>query len=469
MEPIKTDNGLISGRVRGEPGKEMQIYRGIPYAAPPIGDLRWKPPQQAVSWTGIRECTTYSIQASQYPDVNVPTAQRIPCSEDCLYLNILTPAKSPTARLPVMVFFHGGGLRYGNGNWSLYNGPGLPEHGVVLATVNGRLGVMGLMAHPLLSKESNTGVSGNYLFLDLIAALQWIKKNIAGFGGDPDNITIFGESGGGTKVISLMASPLAKGLFHRAICQSGGSTVRPMNVREMESFGERLFAKLDIDKEKDPLAAARALSWEKVIEVDQAQNVEMGKDYVFMGPWNIAVDGWFMPDAPANIFKAGKQNAIPLITLANLGELSGTGVVVASQMIPGYVNLLIGEGKVGVKGYAGIFDQVPGNWRQEGGGSSHGMELHYVFGEVDDPNPWKVLRFLYRSGGAKSPAPLITEAERNVSEAMMTMWTQFAKTGEPNVKGIITWPPYEEATDRYLYIAEPLQVKGGFSQVAQKR
>jgi len=469
MEPIKTDNGLISGRMRGEPGQEMQVYRGIPYAAPPVGDLRWKPPQQVASWSGIRECISYSIQAAQYPDVNVPTAQRIPCSEDCLYLNILTPAKSPTARLPVMVFFHGGGLRYGNGNWSLYNGPGLSRHGVVLVTVNGRLGVMGLLAHQLLSRESPEGVSGNYLFLDLIAALKWVQKNIAAFGGDPDNVTIFGESGGGTKVISLMASPLAKGLFHRAICQSGGSTVRPMSVKEMGSFGERLFAKLGVDKEKDPLAAARALSWEKVIEVDQSQNVEMGREYVFMGPWNIAVDGWFMPDAPSNIFKTGKQNAVPLITLANLGELSGMGVVVASQMIPGYVNLLLGEGKAGVKGYAGIFDQVPGNWRQEGGVSSHGMELHYVFGAVDDSDPWKVLLFLYRSGGAKSLAPVITETERKVSETMMTIWTQFAKTGDPNVKGMVTWPSYEEATDRYLYIAEPLQVKGGFSQVAQKR
>ncbi len=138
-------------------------------------------------------------------------------------------------------------------------------------------------------------------------------------------------------------------------------------------------------------------------------------------------------------------------------------------MIPGYVNLLLGEGKARVKGYAGIFDQVPGNWRQEGGVSSHGMELHYVFGAVDDPDPWRVLHFLYRSGGTKSPAPVITEAERKVSEAMMTMWVQFAKTGEPNVKGMVTWPPYEEATDRYLYITEPLQVKAGFSQVAQKK
>lgn len=431
MLVVKTDSGYVSGTVLGEPGKEVCVYRGIPYAAPPVGGLRWRPPQPVAPWTGIRECTRYSIQTAQYPDANVPVAQRTPCSEDSLYLNVLTPAKSPGARLPVMVWFHGGGLRYGNGNWSLYNGPGLPSHGVVLVTVNGRLGVMGLMAHTLLSVESPQGVSGNYLFLDLIAALKWVQKNIAEFGGDPNNVTIFGESGGGTKVISLMASPLAKGLFHRAICQSGGSTVRPMSLKQMGGFGEKLFAKLGVDRESDPLAAARALSWEKIIEVDQALNVEMGKEYVFMGPWNIAVEGWFMPDAPANIFRAGKQNAVPLITLANLGELSGTGFVVASQMVPGYVNLLLGEGKAGVKGYAGIFDQVPGNWRQEGGVASHAMELHYVFGEVDDPAPWRVLHFLYRSGGAKSLAPVITDAERNISEAMMSDVDAVRQDGRP--------------------------------------
>ncbi|MCJ7744114.1 MAG: carboxylesterase family protein [Dehalococcoidales bacterium] len=470
MDPIKTENGYISGKVRGEPGKEVHIHRGIPYAAPPVGDLRWKPPQPAASWSGIRECTVYSIQPAQFPDVNVPEeAQKVPSSEDCLYLNVLTPAKKASDKLPVMVWFHGGGLRYGGGNWSLYNSHELSRHDVVLVTVNGRLGVLGLLAHPLLSKESPKGVSGNYLFLDLIAALKWVQKNITAFGGDSNNVTIFGESGGGTKVISLMASPLAKGLFHRAICESGGSTVQPLSVKEMETYGEKLFAKLGVSKAPDPLAAARAISSDKIIEVDQALNVEMGPQFVFMGPWNIAVDGWFMPDAPANIFKTGKQNAVPLITLANLGELTGPGYVVAPQMIPGYVNLLSGESKAKVKGYAGIFDQVPANWRQEGGVSAHAMEMHFIFGAVDKAEPWYGLHFLYARGGARSQAPLITDAERKVSEAMMKMWAQFAKAGNPSVEGLVAWPAWEKATDQYLYIAEPLQVKSGFSHIAQKK
>jgi len=192
MDAVKTDAGYVSGTIRGEPGREVYVYRGIPYAAPPVGDLRWKSPQPTASWSGIRECTRYSIQPAQFPDVNVPEeAQKIPSSEDCLYLNVLTPAKKATDKLPVMVWFHGGGLRYGSGNWSLYNSRELSRHGVVLVTVNGRLGVLGLLAHPLLSKESPKGVSGNYLFLDLLAALKWVKKNISAFGGDPDNVTIF--------------------------------------------------------------------------------------------------------------------------------------------------------------------------------------------------------------------------------------------------------------------------------------
>jgi para-nitrobenzyl esterase len=473
MDVIKIENGYVSGTVLGEPGKEVHVYRGIPYAAPPVGDLRWKPPQAVASWTGIRECTVFSIQPAQFPDVNRPIEiQKLPSSEDCLHLNVLTPAKKPSDGLPVMVWLHGGGLRYGNGNRPLNNSLGLPQHGVVLVTVNNRLGVLGLMAHPLLSKESPEGVSGNYMFLDMIAALKWVQRNIAAFGGDPNNVTIFGESGGGAKVVTLMASPLAKGLFHRAICESGG-TSSPLPMKEMEAFGEKLFAKLDIDKEANPLAAARALPWEKITEVDQAINVEMGPEmgawFVFMGPWNIAVDGWFMPDITHNIFKAGKQNAAPFILSANLGELTGPGYVDRPEMIPDYIGLLSKASTANVKGYAAVFDHMPVNWRQEGGVCAHAMEMHYVFGALDDLDAWTSLFFLYAAGGAKSPVPLITDVDRKVAEEMMTIWAHFAKTGNPSIGGLIDWPVYDEATDQYLYIAEPLQIKSGFSQIAQER
>ncbi|MFC1920568.1 carboxylesterase/lipase family protein [Chloroflexota bacterium] len=469
MAPVKIDTGYISGTVIGEPGKEVRVYKGIPYAAPPAGDLRWKPPQPAAPWNGTRECTEYSIQAAQYPDVNVPEeAQKIPSSEDCLYLNINTPANNFSEKLPVMVWLHGGGLRYGSGNWTLYNAPGLPQHGVVLVTVNSRLGEMGLVAHPLLTKESPDNASGNYMFLDMIAALKWVQRNIAAFGGNPDNVTIFGESGGGDKVVCMLTSPLSKGLFHRAICESGGSRSHATPLEDMEEHGKKLFARLGVDKESDPLAAVRAIDFEKIIEVSQAMNEEVGGQFAFMGPWGITNDGWFMPDSPYNIIKEGKHNAVPMITCANLGELTGPGYVHVPEMIPGYVKLLSGANEAGKKGYAAIFDQVPGNFRKEGGVAAHAMEMHYVFGAVDDPMPWDILHFLYQTAGAKSPSPVITDAERNVSEAMMKMWANFARTGDPSVKGLIEWPAWEKTTDKYLYIVEPLQVKSGFSKVAQE-
>jgi para-nitrobenzyl esterase len=466
VDKVKIDTGYIAGIVKGERGQEAHVFRGIPYAAPPIGKLRWQPPQPAAAWSGVRDCKKYSLQPAQLADPNsTPETQKVPCSEDCLYLNVVTPAKKAGEKLPVMVWYHGGGLRYGSGNWTFYNSIPLASHGVVLVTVNTRLGIFGLFAHPLLSKESPRKVSGNYLVLDLIASLQWVQRNIAAFGGDPDNVTIFGESGGGGKVTALMTSPLARGLFHRAICESGGHRDDNVPLKDLEPFGDKLFAKLGVAKEKDPLAAARAIPWEKVVQVDQAMNVEMGAQYTFMGVWTIANDGWAIPDSTPKVFQAGNQNPVPYMLIANLGELTGPGFLDMSQMIPGYTRLLEGASKAGVKAYAGIFDRVPENWRKEGGVSTHAMEMHYVFGQVDDMAAWHELLFLYTNAGVKSPRPVITEADRNVSEAMMQMWTQFARTGNPSVKGRIYWPPWEKSTDKYLYIAEPLQVKLGYSKI----
>jgi para-nitrobenzyl esterase len=466
MDVVKTDSGYVSGTVVGEPGKAVRVFRGIPYAAPPVGRLRWKPPQLVTPWEGIRECTKYSIQAAQYPDKNMPKeVQQEQSSEDCLYINVNTPAKNDTEKLPVMVWLHGGGLRYGSGNWHIYNSPGLPQHGVILVTVNSRLGEMGLLAHPLLTKESPHHSSGNYMFLDIITALKWIKRNIAAFGGDPDNVTIFGESGGGDKVVCMLTSPLARGLFHKAILESGGSHAFAVPLKEMEEYGSRLFARLGLNKEADPLAAARAIPWEKLIEVSQAMNEETGGASVFDGPWNIATDGWFLPDTPYHILERYQQNSVPMITCANLGELTGPGMVYAPDIVPAYRKIIAAANQTNNKGYIGIFDQVPCNFREEGGVSAHAMEIHYVFGDVDYPGQWETLQFMYKAAGAKSDMPVITDIERKVSEEMMQMWTAFARTGNPSVKGLINWPAYDETTDRYLYIVEPLQVKSGFSRL----
>jgi len=463
MNNVKLDTGYISGTKVSQAGREVYLYKGIPYAAPPTGELRWKPPQPAASWSGVRPCNEFSTQAAQYPDPNsAQSAKKLPSSEDCLYLNVLTPTNEPADKLPVMVWLHGGGLRYGNGNFPLSVNLGLPLHGVIQVNINHRLGVMGLFAHSLLSEESPNHVSGNYMFLDMIAALQWVQRNIAAFGGDPNNVTIFGESGGGLKVATLMATPLASGLFHRAIIESGGRYFDTVALKEMEEFGEKLFRKLGVDKERDPLAAVRKLSWETIINTDQELNIDMGQEYIFMGPWQVVHEGWFLPDTLVNMFQTGRRNQVPYLIVANKGELTGPGMLIADMMIKDYLRLLTGPSTPDSRGYAAVFDQVPEGWRREGCVAAHGMELHYVFGAIDDDEAWENAKAGYTSSGAKSPLPEISDSDRRVAENIMTIWTNFARTGNPSVKGLIEWPAWERTTDEYLLITDPLQVKSGY-------
>lgn len=463
-DPVKTDNGYVSGTVLGEPGNEVHVYRGIPYAAPPVGEFRWKPPQPAEKWNEIRECTAFSLAAPQQEPPSSPPRPLLQ-GEDCLYLNILTPAKSTGGKLPVMVWMHGGGYMAGSGNESMFNNVALPQQGIVLVNVGMRLGVFGLLAHPLLSKESPEGVSGNYLFLDMIAALQWVQRNIQAFGGDPENVTIFGESGGGAKVATLLVTPLAKGLFQHAICESG-SAFAPIapgrQPEEIEAISQKLFAELGVNKEKDPLAAARAIPWEKIMEADKAITPVTGEPSHI---WDATVDGWFLPDTAENIFKSGKQNKASLITCANLGELTGPGMLVMPWIIPAYESMLASERKASMKVFACIFDQVPDGWSRQGCVSSHAIELPYVFGAVDSEQEWIGLYHIAQTAGALCDSPDISDTDRRVSGMMMKMWAQYARTGDPNAEGLVTWPSWDPDKDRYLYVKDTLQVKAGFTKV----
>jgi len=468
MSIIKTDKGYVSGTTIGEPSKEINIYRGIPFAAPPVGDLRWKPPQPAESWEGTRECTQFSNISPQ--PVMPGMSGEMPQSEDCLYLNVVTPAREPGEKLPVMVWMHGGGYSSGCGNDAIWNNYRLPRYGVVMVTLNHRLGPIGLFAHPALSKESPEGVSGNYLFLDLITSLQWIQNNITAFGGDPDNITIFGESGGGAKVAMMMLSPLAKGLFHRAICESGTvlAILESKPLADLEDSGEALFEKLGITSSDDPLAQARALPFSKILEASQTMETPRTPTRPPSFVWDAAVDGWLLPDSPKKLFGSGCHNAVPLIVSANLGELTGPGPLVIPSLIPAYIDMLESIKKQGCYGYACIFDQVPSPWRDEGCVSVHSIELPYVFGDWDDSTGWwKSVAMLTQQSGAKTKNPGLTDHDRVISEAMMELWTSFAKTGIPQAKGITHWPAYSLDTDRYLYVAEKIDVKSGFSKLAQ--
>jgi para-nitrobenzyl esterase len=468
MQNVKTDKGYVSGTMIGESGNEISIFRGIPFAAPPVGELRWKPPQPAAAWDGVRECTKYSAISPQMEMPGMPSP--LPMSEDCLYLNVVTPARQPNEKLPVLVWMHGGGYSVGSGNDKIWNNYRLPQCGAVVVTLNHRLAAFGLLAHPALSKESPQGVSGNYLFLDLIASLQWIQRNIAAFGGDPANVTIFGESGGGAKVSVMISSPLAKGLFHRAICESGTAMVisRGKPLAETENDGIKLFKKLGIDPSaKDTLEQARKAPWRKIIEASPTMGPLDGSGLP-VSEWDAAIDGWVLPDSPTNIFRSGSCNAVPLIVSANLGELTGPGLLVMPVIVPAYVDMLESITKLGRNGYACIFDQVPANWRQDGFVSVHGIELPYVFGDWDDSTDWwKSLSMQAMQAGAKTADPGLDGTDRNVSETMMNLWVSFAKTGKPEAQGVPNWPAYTALSNSYLYINETLEVKTGFSEISK--
>jgi para-nitrobenzyl esterase len=466
MVQLKIDTGLIKGMELDVDGGKVDVYRGMPYAAPPVGEMRWKPPQPPASWQGVRDCTGFSKMPIQNPMLGMPGSQGDATSEDCLYLNVTVPAGHAGEKLPVMVWFHGGMYAMGSGNDPLANNYRLPQQGVILVTTNHRLDVVGLVAHPLLSKESKHGVSGNYMFLDMLASLQWVQRNIAAFGGDPGNVTIFGESGGGSKVSTLMLSPLAKGLFHKAICESGTAIAAGWwsgrTMADMEAMGEKIFNKLGISTLKE----ARALPLEKFYQANAQITPESGS------PWGIvdcAADGWFMPDMPMNLYRAGKINPVPVIGVANRGELTS----MFPALVPGYVEMFKGLAKIGVASYACIFNQVPAQWRKEGlDDTPHGMELLYVFGDYDNKTGWWDMTFQMSGmmGGSKlkTKDPGLNETDKYVSESIMRIWAQFARTGTPNVKNLVAWPAYSVSADQYLYIYDKLEIKSGFSRIGQK-
>jgi len=446
-DPIKLDTGYVSGVVLGGIRKKVHVYRGIPYGASAAGEFRLRPPQPVQPWKGIRECTQWGNRSPQRP---MPGFGEI--GEDCLNLNVLTPAKKTTDRLPVMVWFHGGGLSIMTANSPLYCHTALPQHGVVVVTVNSRLDAIGYMAHPALTAESGHGASGNYGTMDLIASLKWVQRNITSFGGDPGNVTIFGESGGGTKVLSCMSSPQAKGLFHRAIIQSGSALTAEnasTPLKTAEGIGEKIVEWLGLSGEKDILTALRARPW---VDVTKAGNK------VRFFP-NLTIDGYMLPDSVHNIFKTGKQSDVPLMVGANAGEEGEL-----TQRVPfAAANMA----NVSSKAYAYVFSHVPKKWTEEGCVAFHGIEVPYVFGYLKGLSDFTLIG-LSKRGGAKSDNPGLKPIDDVIAENMMRTWVQFAKTGDPNVEGLTPWPPYEDSIKQYMDFGGTFEVKSGIERAFVK-
>jgi para-nitrobenzyl esterase len=442
---LMTPSGPVMGEEAHDNDKRVLIFRGVPYAQPPTGDLRWKPPVAVEPWTSARDATQWG---NRCPQGESTLSNPGPMDEDCLYLNVLTPAMKASERLPVMVFFHGGGLSVGTGNSPTYCHTALPAQGVVVVTVNSRLGAFGYFSHPALAKESKENASGNYGTLDLIESLRWVKKNISAFGGDPENVTIFGESGGGSKVLSCMASPLATGLFHRAIIESGSLSSRPTGTQPRamaEQAGQRVVAKLGVAEGDDTLEQLRAKSWEDLL----AASTDMS---VMFTP-TLAIDGWVLPLAVSEAFAQGKQADVPLIVGANEGEAGEF-----SASIPG---LAASMKNVTSKAYVYNFTHLPAGWREPGCFAFHGLELPYVFGHMEGVNGATIIYLGSRAGCNPMKDPMVGDEDRLVAKNTMSIWKQFAKTGNPSVSGLIDWPAYTEENDTYLAIGAKLEVRKG--------
>jgi len=461
----------------------MRVYRGVPFAAPPVGDLRWKAPQPAAKWQGVRQAAEFSNACwqTQYPAAAaIYQAKLPPLSEDCLYLNIWTPAQSAQDRLPVMVWIHGGGFTRGYGGSHAYDGEALARKGVVIVTINYRLGIFGFFAHPALSAESGHHASGNYALLDQIAALQWVQKNIAAFGGDPTRVTIFGESAGSWAVNVLMASPLAKGLFQRAIGESGGSFSPMKPLAEAEREGEKLAASM-----APTPAAAGKTSPQSILKTLRAKPAEGLLKSSETETARAIVDGWVLPDTVAAIFAQGRQNDVPLIVGYNADEgttLAPQGAnLKASMFVWGSYQRYVLQADAFLKiypaasdeqavssYYSAFRDQLFGwemrTWarlaaktghqpaylyyfsRRPPGPQSarlrafHASEIAYVFGTFVWPFPWE-------------------DTDKKLSDAMTSYWVNFAATGNPNGGSLVKWPTYNAKDDQALEFGDQVAVR----------
>lgn len=453
LEPgqVKVTGGIIQGEVT----EDLMIYKGIPFAAPPVGELRWKAPQPVQPWEGVKETVEFGpgpIQGFGKSDA---------FSEDCLYLNVWTPSKSPKEKLPVLVWIYGGGFSMGNSAGN--DGSELARKGVVLVSMNYRVGQMGFFAHPELSAENPEGVSGNYGILDQIAALEWIQDNIAAFGGDPEKVTIFGESAGGISVSMLCASPLAKGLFRGAISQSGGS----FGPVEERSYPGENMTSLEI-AEKQGVNLAERLGAESIADLRAMEPDKLGGGFALAGgPWPI-VDGYVIPDDQYKLYEAGKFNDVDVLIGYNSDEgasfsfgsndaaahrasveerygpfaeellkaypvdgpvVTKTGRDLARDASFGWHTwswARLQSEKGNSKVYMYYFDQhpeYPEGSPQYGNGSPHGQDVDFVFKTLKKED---------------------TDTDYELSDIMATYWTNFAKYGDPNGEGLPEWPEFTE-------------------------
>jgi para-nitrobenzyl esterase len=462
----KTKDGLVRGELIAD-GK-VAAFLGVPYAAPPVGSLRWAPPRAAASWTGVRDAAHFAahcLQARTFADMSFLDAG---ASEDCLYLNIYRPSHSKTGRgLPVMVWIHGGGYAAGSASEPRHWGAYLPQNGIVLVTINYRLGLFGFWTTP--GSEKNAGASGNYGLEDMVAALEWVKQDIAAFGGDPGNVTLFGESAGSFAVSTLMAAPSAQGLFTRAIGESGGA------------FGAQSYPPLAAQEQKNAALLGK-LQAGSAVDLRALPAQTLAERYAAAGspPLGPVVDGAFLKESVADTFAAGRQARIPLLAGWNRDEAAVAAKGMTKEKWQGFARQRFndrsdeflklypaGDDASAERSAADYYSDrfiVCGTWawveahRKTGGApiyryqldlaapkskfhdalAFHSDDIEYVFGTLES-----------------RPQSAWRDEDRRLSATMMLFWTNFAKTGNPNGAGPSIWPEFG-ATQSVMHLDNPV-------------
>jgi para-nitrobenzyl esterase len=419
IQTVKTTFGNVSGIPCGNPA--YTVFKGVPYAAPPVGELRWQAPANPVNWEGVKVCDTFppiSVQnkfraGDFYQKEFFPVQPDM--SEDCLYLNIWTPANEAGEKLPVMFWIHGGAFIQGFGHEMEFDGEAFCKRGVILVTINYRLGAMGFFAHP-------DGINGNFGLLDQIQALKWVHSNIESFGGDPANITVFGQSAGGVSTLTLCASPLTTGIISKAIPQSAGGIGmpgKPYSLEDAQKFGAYI-----VEQSGVSLEDFRRLSADEVNEKVMAASATYGDEFTLrMKP---CTDGNVLPDDLGSIIAQGKHHAIPYMT----GYVSGDTKIFNSKQPVEWHKLKNGNQPLYVYEFT---RDIPGDDKP---GAFHSGELWYIFGTLH--RCWRPM-----SG-----------ADYDLSLKMTDYWTNFAKNGSPNGNNLPLWSEHTEANPHIMQIKD---------------
>jgi len=467
-DEVKVD----SGRLKGVTQNGVLSYKGVPFAAPPVGDLRWRPPQHVKPWTDVRAAVEYGPDCMQQPFPGDAAPLGVPPAEDCLYLNVWEPAGSTGRRLPVMVWIYGGGFVNGGSSPAVYDGSQFAKRGIVFVSFNYRVGRFGFFAFPSLTKEYPDEPKGNYGYMDQIAALHWVHRNIAAFGGDAGNVTIFGESAGGGSVHTLMTSPSSKGLFQKAIIESGGGRTLLMGQRYLdrsapggppsaESVGVAFAKSKGIEgRDAEALGALRKLS---AVDITSGLNMGTMGGAAYAGPM---VDGKIVIESPAEAYAAGRGAKIPLIIGANSADIGfarartldelfasfgtdkdkavaaynpdGTAQVFQVAQMFGADQMMVEPARFTAKTIAAAgqpafeyrFSYVAESLRSRQKGAPHATEIPFVFDTV-----------------ATRYGKDLTDADRATAQAANAYWANFAKTGNPNGAGLPDWPRYSPKAD----------------------